>query len=144
MSTDDAYPQARRESQGWMPPGEEGDMFAPPPAPVSLRGTYAPLIIPSVVPTSGFAIASLILGLATFLTGGISGIFAVVFGHLAARETKSGARNGHGMAVAGLILGYVAIAGWILFLLLLSIGVIGAASAGPPASASRTWVYAWA
>lgn len=138
MSTDDAYLQARRESQSWTPPGEEGDMFAPPPAPIDLRGTYAPFTVPAVVPTSGYATASLILGLTTFLTGGISGILAVIFGHLATRETKSGARAGHGMAIAGLILGYLAIAGWILFLFLLSIGVIGAA--GASVSASRTWV----
>jgi hypothetical protein len=56
-------------------------------------------------------VASLTLGLFGVLGGwclcGIPCALAVVLGHMAARQTRSGARGGHGMAVTGLILGYV-------------------------------------
>ncbi|MCG5220373.1 DUF4190 domain-containing protein [Streptosporangium sp. KLBMP 9127] len=40
---------------------------------------------------------------------GIPCFIAVVLGHMATRKTKRGARSGHGMAVAGLMLGYIII-----------------------------------
>lgn len=62
------------------------------------------------VPTSGWATASLICGIAGLLVGcctcGLPNLAAVILGHLAWRETRSGLRRGHGMTVAGLILGY--------------------------------------
>jgi Domain of unknown function (DUF4190) len=73
---------------------------------------------PSTNPaTSGFAIVSLILG----LVGG--GILAVVFGHLAKREIRQTGKQGSGMATAGLWLGYITSAFWIL----IWIAVIGGA-----------------
>ncbi|HWS38781.1 MAG TPA: DUF4190 domain-containing protein [Actinoplanes sp.] len=64
-----------------------------------------------VVPTSGTAVASLIFGLIGFFGGfclfGIPCAIAVLLGHVALRETRNGHRAGHGMAVAGLILGYI-------------------------------------
>jgi hypothetical protein len=137
MSDDDVFPPTYRQEGGWTPPGHEGDMFAPvapAPAPSDVNTPHpGHYFIPPVVPTSGYATASLIFGLATFVTAGITGILAVIFGHLATRETKSGARGGHGMAITGLILGYLSVAGWVLFLLLLAAGVIGAASTGTSA-----------
>lgn len=41
-------------------------------------------------------------------------LIAILLGHLALRETRTGARAGHGMAVAGLILGYLFAVPWIL------------------------------
>jgi len=60
--------------------------------------------------TSGKAIASLILGIVPFSL--LSSIPAVVFGHLALSEIKkSGGRlRGRGLAIAGLVLGYLTIA----------------------------------
>ena len=62
-----------------------------------------------VPPTSGKAVAALILGLVS-IGGGVClvvpPILAVWFGHEAIRETRPGRRGGHGMAVAGLIMGY--------------------------------------
>jgi hypothetical protein len=37
---------------------------------------------------------------------GVPCLIAVVTGHAALKETRTGQRGGHGMAVAGLILGY--------------------------------------
>jgi len=59
--------------------------------------------------TSRSAVASLVFGL--FLVSGIGSILAVIFGHYALRQIRqSGGRvAGHGMAVAGTVLGYVGI-----------------------------------
>jgi hypothetical protein len=60
-------------------------------------------------PASGAATASLVLGLAGFFGFFLvlPSIAAIVAGHMATRETSTGAKTGHGMAVAGLILGYL-------------------------------------
>lgn len=59
--------------------------------------------------SSGLAIASLVCGIGGFLTGPLTGIAAIITGHMAlSRIKKSGdAIQGKGMAIAGLILGYV-------------------------------------
>jgi hypothetical protein len=66
---------------------------------------------PPAQPTSGLAVTSLVFGLIGFFGGfclfGVPCAIAVLLGHLAIRETGSGERGGHGMAIAGLILGYL-------------------------------------
>ncbi len=60
---------------------------------------------------SGKATASLVCGILLCLSP-ISSIIAVVLGHLALSEIKksAGRMAGHGMAIAGLVLGYIGIA----------------------------------
>jgi hypothetical protein len=60
--------------------------------------------------TSGLAIASLVTGL-FFWCWVIPGIVAIVLGHLALEsiEDSGGAKTGRGMAVAGIVLGWVGI-----------------------------------
>lgn len=64
---------------------------------------------------SGEATASLILGLFSFIP--IVGLLAVIFGHMAeASIRRSGGRLlGEGMAVLGLLLGYLGLAGWVIY-----------------------------
>ncbi|MEV0151247.1 MULTISPECIES: DUF4190 domain-containing protein [unclassified Nonomuraea] len=80
----------------------EGGDHRPPPHPHPTQ--------PSA-PTSGIAVASLIFGIIGLIGSwclfGIPSIVAIVLGHAAARKTKQGIRPGHGMAVAGLVLGYI-------------------------------------
>ncbi len=71
--------------------------------------------------TNGFAVAALVLGIVgvfTFWLYLIIPILAVVFGHIGyAKVSKSlGTQRGSGMALAGLILGYVMIAIGLFFL----------------------------
>ncbi|GAB2513996.1 DUF4190 domain-containing protein [Lysobacter humi (ex Lee et al. 2017)] len=78
-----------------------------------MPSTPAPQPMPVSPPTSGLAIASLVLSIMAWvalpLLGGIAG---VVCGHLARAEIRRsrGAVEGDGLAVAGLIVGYVNIA----------------------------------
>jgi hypothetical protein len=75
----------------------------------------------------------MILGVASLFTCGLTSIPAIVTGHLAAGETKTGERGGHGQAVTGLVLGYLCAGGWALFWLLTGLGaVFEAAGVGAP------------
>jgi hypothetical protein len=62
--------------------------------------------------TNGYAIASLVLGIAgLFVFPVIPSILAIVFGHKARDEIRrSPGMTGDGLALAGLILGWLAIA----------------------------------
>ncbi len=80
---------------------------------------YAPAYAPtygqsaSVPPTSGFAIASLICSIVSwFLVPFIGGVLAVIFGHIARQEIRrsQGWKRGNGLALAGLVIGYIHIA----------------------------------
>jgi uncharacterized membrane protein len=59
--------------------------------------------------TNGLAIASLVLGIVWIYW--IGSILAIVFGHVALSQIKksNGTQSGRGMAIAGLVLGYLAI-----------------------------------
>lgn len=68
------------------------------------------------------AVASLVLGILSMLgamTFLLPPVLAVIFGHLALGETKRDpALEGRGMAVAGLVMGYISLALWALGLLI--------------------------
>src|SRR4051812_43421084 len=85
---------------------------------------YGPLYQPVYMqrpPTSGVAVASLVLGIVGVFTGwclfALPCVVAVVLGHMGLAETRSGQKEGRGLAVAGLVLGYVILAPAILFAL---------------------------
>ncbi|GAA5477368.1 GYF domain-containing protein [Haloferula helveola] len=87
-------------------------------------GGYSPV---PVVPNSGMAIASLVCGISSLVllfscfVGILAGIPAVICGHMALKQIKEAElpMGGRGMAIAGLVTGYVTIgltvAGGILF-----------------------------
>ena len=66
-----------------------------------------------VTPTSGLAVTSLILGIIGFC-GGITAVVGVILGHLGLSKINrsAGTLGGRGFAIAGLVLGYLAIVGW--------------------------------
>ncbi len=68
---------------------------------------------------SGLAVASLVLGIAGFFINFLS-ILAIIFGAVAMGQTaKNPELKGRGMAIAGLVLGIIVVAGWILIMLFL-------------------------
>lgn len=62
----------------------------------------------SVTKTNGFAIASLVCGLAQLVFGPLATLPAIVFGHVARGQIKRTGEQGAGLALAGLILGWAA------------------------------------
>ena len=65
--------------------------------------------VTSVAKTNGLALASLICGLAPFIFGPPAAIPAIVFGHVARHQIKRTGEQGAGLALAGLILGWVTV-----------------------------------
>lgn len=78
--------------------------------------------------TNPLAIASLVLSLAAFLTS-ISAIAGVITGHIALSQIKRTGEGGRGLAIAGLVIGYVASA-FLLLWLLFAIAWIAIPSSG--------------
>src|SRR5438477_2606973 len=98
---------------GGYPPPPGG--YAPPPGNWGGPGGYGPPP-PGYggQQSKGLAVAALVLGIvgvATFFIflGGLLGIVALVLGIVAIRQTQKGQASGHGMAVAGTVLGGAAI-----------------------------------
>jgi len=95
------------------PPGYPGPGYAVPPVagPASASPAY-PVYAPGR--TSGMAVASLVLGILWVFW--IGSVLAVVFGHVALSQINrsSGAVRGRGLAVAGLVLGYLGVATLVL------------------------------
>lgn len=77
-------------------------------------------VIPSR-PTSPLAIVSLIAGLLGWtLVPVLGALVAIVTGHMARGEIRrsNGAMDGDGLAIAGLVLGYLSIAGVVIAVIL--------------------------
>jgi hypothetical protein len=104
---------------------EFGVSRAPPPQPdppaVSLPATEAT----AVAKTEPLAIWSLVLGIVSlFACGFIFGVPGVICGHLALSHIRRNTSlRGHGMAVAGLAIGYTSIMLWLIILITLVLGV---------------------
>ncbi|WP_067821094.1 DUF4190 domain-containing protein [Actinomadura kijaniata] len=58
-------------------------------------------------PTNGMAVASLICSIAGLFTCGFASFLGVIFGHVAQGQIRRTGEGGSGMAVAGLIIGYI-------------------------------------
>jgi hypothetical protein len=73
---------------------------------------------PRVASTSGMAVASMVLGV-TGLAIGITAIPAIICGHMARKEIRQSQQRleGDGLAVAGLVMGYIVAAVVALFIL---------------------------
>jgi hypothetical protein len=128
-------PSSYQPASSYQPPVHQ----APPPAyqpPVPpyqqatfFPGQYQPMGMPAARPTSNWSVASLVLGIAGFLFGwcahGLPSLLAIIFGHMGLNETKTCAKSGKGMAVTGLVLGYVCLIPTVL----ITIWVIGSDAA---------------
>jgi hypothetical protein len=81
------------------------------------QGGYYPVV---ASPTSGLAIGALICGIAEIFTLGFAAIPAVILGHLARQNIRRTGEHGDGMAIAGLVLGYLGIGIWTLIIIALA------------------------
>lgn len=92
---------------------------APPPHPYggAPLPPSAPYGAPDMRPTNIFAVLALVFGI-------LGGILAIPFGHVARSQIRRTGEQGDGLALAGLILGYIWLVAWLLavagFLLLYS------------------------
>jgi hypothetical protein len=91
-----------------------------PQGPLPLQSPAVPPVFRPALPppTNGKAVASMVCGVLTTMTLGVTGFPAVVLGHIAQSEIRRNGEAGQGFAVAGLVLGWLSVTGWTLFLLL--------------------------
>jgi hypothetical protein len=108
--------------------------YSPPPPGYGPPGGYPPpypqVVMAVAPPTSGWAVASLVLGIIGLLGGwcafGIPCLLAVILGHIGYHETSRGLKSGKGLAVAGLVMGYLCVVPGVL----LTLWVFGAGAYG--------------
>ncbi|MFJ5776636.1 DUF1707 and DUF4190 domain-containing protein [Streptomyces sp. NPDC093094] len=87
----------------------------PVPQPAAVPAAFVP--VAARRKTNEKAIGAVICGGLVFFTGGLTGVPAVVLGHLARNEIRQTGDSGDGLALTGLVLGWLATGAWALFLL---------------------------
>lgn len=108
---------------GYPPPPAIGTAQAPSahPAPPTM---YQQVVQIAQAKTNGLAIASLVLGILWVYW--IGSVLAVIFGHVALSQIdkSGGTQTGRGMAIAGLVLGWIGVG--VLLIILVAAGSVGA------------------
>lgn len=94
------------------------------PVPVGRAAVPAAFLPPPPPATNGKAVGAVVCGALTLATGGLTGIPAVVLGHAARAEIRRTGERGDGLAVTGLALGWLSIAGWAFFVALLVLAAL--------------------
>lgn len=107
-------------------PDEQSQQGQPPAQPSPAPPGYPPAgYVPYPVPTrtNGFAIASLVLGIVWVYW--IGSILALVFGYIAKNQIdrSGGTQTGRGMAIAGIVLGWIGVAVLLVLIVLLAFAV---------------------
>jgi hypothetical protein len=129
---DDESPQPPPPPQSPPPPPRQSPPSAPPPGPTpppappsygQPAGGYGYQSTPK---TNGLAIASLVLGIAQIFICIVGGILALVFGYISRRQIdeSGGTQGGRGLAIAGIILGWVGIGLGIVYIVVIIIAVL--------------------
>ena len=90
--------------------------------PLYYPGGYDPYRPTKPPGTNGTAIAALVTSLAGLLCCGLPSIVGLILGVIGMRETKDTGQDGYAIALIGAIIGGLAFAGWLIYLLL-SIGI---------------------
>jgi hypothetical protein len=96
-----------------------GGGFTPPPV-YGAPGYAYPGYTNTSQGTNGMAIASMVLGILWVYW--IGSILAIVFGFVALNQIKQRQQAGRGMAIAGLILGFIGLATLVLVIILVAVG----------------------
>ncbi|MCP4343108.1 MAG: DUF4190 domain-containing protein [Desulfobulbaceae bacterium] len=80
-------------------------------------------------PTNSLAVISLVISLVSLSTGGITSVVAVICGHIARKQIMEDPNQlGSGMALYGLIIGYVGITIAVMLILLWCVIMFGLAA----------------
>jgi hypothetical protein len=75
---------------------------------------------------NGLAIASLICSIAGVVTCGVTSLVGAILGHIARRQIAQQQQSGAGLALAGIITGWVVTGLWAVFWTLFVIGIVAA------------------
>jgi hypothetical protein len=104
----------------------------PVPAPVPVPVDAGPATVAPAAKANGLAVASLVFGFAQFMVGPAATVPAIVFGHMARNQIKQTGEQGAGLALAGLVLGWGAVALGIILMFAVMTVAAGTHGAVPP------------
>ena len=125
------YQQSPYPQQPYPPTYEQPSAYTYPPPNV-----YPGYGGPMPPKTSGMAIASLVLSLVGFfwILPVIGSVLGVIFGHMALGEIKrsGGVVEGQGLAIAGLVIGYVGVGILVILACLVTLIVLASLNGGTP------------
>jgi hypothetical protein len=100
---------------------------------IDLPGARPVAAMPSAQPqwakTNSLAITSMICGIAQLMFGPLATVPAVVCGHMARSQIRRTGEQGAGMALAGLIMGWIGV-GFTVLVVLVAVLAIAAATSG--------------
>jgi uncharacterized protein DUF4190 len=118
------YPQDAGLPPPVYPPPYSGPAGYPgyPGAPGYYPGAYDPYRPMKPPGTNAKAIAALVTSLVGLLCCGLPSIAGLILGIVGMRETKRTGQDGYAIALIGTVIGGLAVAGWVVYLLL-SIGI---------------------
>lgn len=133
--TDPYAPQPPQQPVPPVPPVPQQPSL--PPQPVYYTQPVAPMYVApaAALPTNTLAVVSMIFGIASWVVLPIVGaIVAVITGHIAVGQIKRTREGGRGMAIAGVVLGWVQlgfVVVWLAFVaVIVLIGIGTAAGSG--------------
>lgn len=127
--TPPAYPQ---QPSAYPQPG----YAAPPQAPAQpyaygQQAPYGAYPYTAGPKTNGLAITSLVSSIAAFVVlPFIASIVGVITGHIALKQLRTSGENGRGLALAGVIVGWVGVGLGLLFILFVTIAIVAGINAG--------------
>jgi hypothetical protein len=90
-------------------PGNWPEPSWPAEQPYQGYGYSAPPVVVAAPATNGLAIAALVCALAGIATCGVTSVIGAILGHVARRQIRERGESGDGLALAGII------TGWIIF-----------------------------
>jgi len=119
------YPQPGYPQAGYPQAGYPQGAYPPPGYPPQYQGGYGydPYAPARPVGTNGKAIAALVASLSGLFLCGVPSIVGLILGIIAMRETKRTGQEGHGMALAGVIVGALAVVGWIVYAVIIVLAI---------------------
>ncbi|MGW0431453.1 DUF4190 domain-containing protein [Micromonospora sp. NPDC003197] len=111
-----AYPDPNQPTSGYPVSGYpvSGEPFKAEGTPVGAYPGYGYPMIAVAQPTNGMSIAALVVsivgvfGLCGYGLGGFIGIIGAILGHVSRRQIRQKGESGDGMALAGIIVGWIA------------------------------------
>ena len=117
--TDDGWRQAWATYSAWEPNSAEVGLSASASGPTvsaPIRYSGMGVSVPVMPKTNPMAIWSLVLSILFLIVLGIFEIVPIVLGYQARKEIKGshGYQTGEGMALAGIVIGWVGLVGWVL------------------------------
>lgn len=131
--SDPSWPE--QPHQPYDPAGQQqisGQPMGPPPVSPYGYPAYPVVVSP---PTNGLAIAALVCSVAGIATCGITAPVGAILGHVARRQIRERGEGGDGMALAGIIVGWIMTGLVALFIafyvVMIAIAVTQADSSGP-------------